>query len=242
MKVLTICFVFFTFNNVECLTINYKGIKTMKTNSTMAQPTKMNSRELLASKLRDMVSTNKQSIVKIDDNSWRFPSIEVDSKVNDYIVKLVAKTGKSGKQFKKRELYRVVDDTEQKVELGEYKKEYLYKIVHGLTTTKAPRQRLTVDVDFSEIKSMCAYIKDHKDEFTMTDTTLTGKVPQGDFRLEMGHVKPMKNAHKRVFGRKLFINDKLVSEGGGLIFLTKAFNAKNRVKKPQAPKAEAKKA
>ena len=121
MKVLTICFVFFTFNNVECLTINYKGIKTMKTNSTMAQPTKMNSRELLASKLRDMVSTNKQSIVKIDDNSWRFPSIEVDSKVNDYIVKLVAKTGKSGKQFKKRELYRVVDGAEQKVELGEYK-------------------------------------------------------------------------------------------------------------------------
>ena len=236
MKVLTICFVFFTFNNVECLTINYKGIKTMKTNSTMAQPTKMNSRELLASKLRDMVSTNKQSIVKIDDNSWRFPSIEVDSKVNDYIVKLVAKTGKSGKQFKKRELYRVVDGAEQKVELGEYKKEYLYKIVHGLTTTKAPRERVK-DCDFNEIKSMCAYIKEHKDEFTMTDTTLTGKVPQGDFRLEIGHVKPMKNDHKRVFGRQLFINDQLFAEGGGLIFLQKAFNSKKRGKKPQAPKA-----
>lgn len=236
MKVLTIYFVFFTFNNVECLTINYKGIKTMKTNSTMAQPTKMNSRELLASKLRDMVSTNKQSIVKIDDNSWRFPSIEVDSKVNDYIVKLVAKTGKSGKQFKKRELYRVVDGAEQKVELGEYKKEYLYKIVHGLTTTKAPRERVK-DCDFNEIKSMCAYIKEHKDEFTMTDTTLTGKVPQGDFRLEIGHVKPMKNDHKRVFGRQLFINDQLFAEGGGLIFLQKAFNSKKRGKKPQAPKA-----
>lgn len=236
MKVLTICFVFFTFNNVECLTINYKGIKTMKTNSTMAQPTKMNSRELLASKLRDMVSTNKQSIVKIDDNSWRFPSIEVDSKVNDYIVKLVAKTGKSGKQFKKRELYRVVDGAEQKVELGEYKKEYLYKIVHGLTTTKAPRERVK-DCDFNEIKAMCAYIKEHKSEFTMTDTTLTGKVPQGDFRLEIGHVKPMKNDHKRVFGRQLFINDQLFAEGGGLIFLQKAFNSKKRGKKPQAPKA-----
>ena len=213
----------------------------MKTNSTMAQPTKMNSRELLASKLRDMVSTNKQSIVKIDDNSWRFPSIEVDSKVNDYIVKLVAKTGKSGKQFKKRELYRVVDGAEQKVELGEYKKEYLYKIVHGLTTTKAPRERVK-DCDFNEIKSMCAYIKEHKDEFTMTDTTLTGKVPQGDFRLEIGHVKPMKNDHKRVFGRQLFINDQLFAEGGGLIFLQKAFNSKKRGKKPQATKAEAKKA
>ena len=191
----------------------------MKTNSTMAQPTKMNARELLASKLRDIVSTNKQSIEKIDENSWRFPSVEVDSKVNDYIVKLVAKTGKSGKQFKKRELYRVVDGAEQKVELGEYKKERVK------------------DCDFNEIKAMCAYIKEHKSEFTMTDTTLTGKVPQGDFKLLIGHVKPMKNDHKRVFGRQLFINGQLFAEGGGLIFLQKAFNAKKRGKKPQAPKA-----
>ena len=27
MKILTTCFVLFTFDNVECLTINYKGIK-----------------------------------------------------------------------------------------------------------------------------------------------------------------------------------------------------------------------
>lgn len=208
----------------------------MKTNSTMAQPTKINSRELLASKLRDMVSTNKQSIVKIDDNSWRFPGVEVDSKVNDYIVKLVAKTGKSGKPFKKRELYRIVDGgAEQKVELGEYKKEYLYKIVKGLTSTKAPRERVK-NCDFNEIKAMCAYIKEHKDEFTMTDTSLTGKVPQGDFKLLIGHVKPMKNDHKRVFGRQLFINDQLFAEGGGLIFLQKAFNTKKREKKTQAPK------
>lgn len=208
----------------------------MKTNSTMAQPTKINSRELLASKLRDMVSTNKQSIVKLDDNSWRFPSVEVDSKVNDYIVKLVAKTGKSGKSFKKRELYRIVDGgAEQKVELGEYKKEYLYKIVKGLTSTKAPRERVK-NCDFNEIKAMCTYIKEHKDEFTMTDTTLTGKVPQGDFRLEIGHVKPMKNDHKRVFGRQLFINGQLFAEGGGLIFLQKAFNTKKREKKTKAPK------
>ena len=208
----------------------------MKTNSTMAQPTKINSRELLASKLRDMVSTNKQSIVKLDDNSWRFPSVEVDSKVNDYIVKLVAKTGKSGKPFKKRELYRIVDGgAEQKVELGEYKKEYLYKIVKGLTSTKAPRERVK-NCDFNEIKAMCAYIKEHKDEFTMTDTTLTGKVPQGDFKLIIGHVKPMKNDHKRVFGRQLFINDQLFAEGGGLIFLQKAFNTKKREKKTKVPK------
>ena len=66
----------------------------MKTNTTMAQPKKMNSRELLASKLKDIVSTNKQSVEQIDGNSWRFKGVEVDSKVNDYIVKLVAKTGK----------------------------------------------------------------------------------------------------------------------------------------------------
>ena len=82
----------------------------MNTNSTMAkvQATKMNSREILASKLKNIVTTNKQAVEQIDENSWRFKGIEVDSKVNDYIVKLVAKTGKSGKTFKKRELYRVV--------------------------------------------------------------------------------------------------------------------------------------
>ena len=146
---------------------------------------------------------------------------------------MVAKTGKSGKTFKKRELYRVVDGAEQKVELGEYKKAYLYKIIHGLTSNKAPRAKLH-ECDFSEIKSMCQYIKTHKDEFTMDDVALVGKVPQGDFRLEIGHIKPMKNDHKRVFGRKLYINGKLFSEGGGLIFLQKAFNAKKRGKKAKA--------
>lgn len=219
----------------------------MKTNSTMAQPSKMNSRELLASKLRDMVSTNKQSIVKIDDNSWRFPSVEVDSKVNDYIVKLVAKTGKTGKEFKKRELYRVVDGTEQKVELGEYKKEYLYKIVHGLTTTKAPRELLSKS-HRDDVMEMRNYIKNHKEDFKFENGVLTGKVPQGDFKLIEGNLRPMKNGHKRVFGRQLFINGKLLHEGGGLARLVRAFNSKKRGKKtqvakaPKAPKTESKKA
>ena len=221
----------------------------MNTNSTMAkvQATKMNSREILASKLKNIVATNKQSIVKIDDNSWRFPSVEVDSKVNDYIVKLVAKTGKSGKQFKKRELYRVVDGAEQKVELGEYKKEYLYKIVHGLTNTKAPRVHLSREHK-ADLYVMRDYIKAHKADFTLDGNTLTGKVPQGEFKLIEGNLRPMKNGHKRVFGRQLFINGKLLHEGGGLARLIRAFNSKKRGKKSQepkpakAPKTETKKA
>lgn len=204
----------------------------MITNSTMAnvQATKMNSRELLASKLKNIVTTNKQSVEQIDENSWRFKGVEVDSKVNDYLVKLVAKTGKSGKTFKKRELYRVVDGAEQKVELGEYKKAYLYKIIHGLTSTKAPRAHLTT-CDFSVIQGMRDYIKTHKDEFTFDGSVLAGKVPQGEFKLVEGHIKPMKNDHKRVFGRQLFINGQLFAEGGALIHLVKAFNAKKRGKK-----------
>ena len=207
----------------------------MNTNSTMAkvQATKMNSREILASKLKNIVATNKQSVEQIDENSWRFKGIEVDSKVNDYIVKLVAKTGKSGKTFKKRELYRVVDGAEQKVELGEYKKEYLYKIVHGLTNTTAPRVKLSRD-HLAEILSMSQYIKEHKSEFTMADGVLTGKVPQGDFKLVLGNLKPMKNGHKRIFGRKLYINGQLYHEGGQLVCLTNGFNAKKRGKKAKA--------
>lgn len=207
----------------------------MNTNSTMAkvQATKMNSREILASKLKNIVTTNKQAIEQIDENSWRFKGIEVDSKVNDYIVKLVAKTGKSGKTFKKRELYRVVDGAEQKVELGEYKKEYLYKIVHGLTNTKAPRVHLSRDHK-ADLYVMRDYIKQHKAEFTLDGNTLTGKVPQGDFKLVVGNVKPMKNGHKRVFGSKLYINGELYHEGGEVVFLMSCYNAKKRGKQAKA--------
>lgn len=207
----------------------------MNTNSTMAkvQATKMNSREILASKLKNIVTTNKQAVEQIDENSWRFKGIEVDSKVNDYIVKLVAKTGKSGKTFKKRELYRVVDGAEQKVELGEYKKEYLYKIVHGLTNTKAPRVHLSRDHK-ADLYVMRDYIKQHKAEFTLDGNTLTGKVPQGDFKLVVGNVKPMKNGHKRVFGSKLYINGELYHEGGEVVFLMSCYNAKKRGKQAKA--------
>ena len=207
----------------------------MNTNSTMAkvQATKMNSREILASKLKNIVTTNKQAVEQIDENSWRFKGIEVDSKVNDYIVKLVAKTGKSGKTFKKRELYRVVDGAEQKVELGEYKKEYLYKIVHGLTNTKAPRVHLSREHK-ADLYVMRDYIKQHKDQFTLDGNTLTGKVPQGDFKLVVGNVKPMKNGHKRVFGSKLYINGELYHEGGEVVFLMSCYNAKKRGKQAKA--------
>ena len=177
----------------------------MKTNTTMAQPKKMNSRELLASKLKDIVSTNKQSVEQIDGNSWRFKGVEVDS------------------------------------ELGEYKKEYLYKIIHGLTTTKMPRMKLSKD-HRPELFEMRDYIKDHKADFTLDGNTLTGKVPQGEFKLVVGNLKPMKNGHKRVFGSKLFINGELYHEGGSLFRLMRAFQAKKRGKKPKTEQAEAKKA
>lgn len=203
----------------------------MITNSTPVTSTgKMSNREILASKLSKIVATNKQSVEQVEPNSWKFKGIEVDSKVNDYMVKLTPKVGKSGKTFKKRELYRIVDGAEQKVELGEFKKAYLYKIVRGLTTTKTPRAHLTT-CDFSVIQGMRDYIKTHKDEFTFDGSVLAGKVPQGEFKLVEGHIKPMKNDHKRVFGRQLFINGKLFAEGGALIHLVKAFNAKKRGKK-----------
>ena len=77
----------------------------MNTNSTKsAVQAPMSNREILGMKLKNIVSTNKQSVEKIGDNAWRFKDIEVDNKVNDYLVRLEAKTGKSGKTFKKRNL------------------------------------------------------------------------------------------------------------------------------------------
>lgn len=199
----------------------------MNTNSTKtAVKAPMSNREILGQKLKNIVSTNKQSIEHVDENSWKFKGVEVDSKVNDYIVRLEAKTGKTGKTFKKRNLYRIVDGAEQKVELGEFKKEYLYKIVSGLTSTKAPRvliQRGNID----EIHAICDYIKDHKDEFKTENGVVTGKVPNiGEIKYTVGAIKPMKNCHKRQFGRKLYVNGDLHSEGGSLFRIDRAFKEK----------------
>lgn len=206
----------------------------MITNSTPVTSTgKMSNREILASKLSKIVATNKQSVEQVEPNSWKFKGIEVDSKINDYMVKLTPKVGKSGKTFKKRELYRIVDGAEQKVELGEFKKAYLYKIVRGLTTTKTPRACINRD-HTTEIFQMRDYIKAHQSDFTIEGNAMIGKVPQGEIRLELGYLKAMKNGHKRIFGRKLYLNGELYHEGGELIHVVKAMTSKRRGKKAKA--------
>ena len=215
----------------------------MNTNSTKsASKAPMSNREILGMKLKNIVSTNKQSVEKIGDNAWKFKDIEVDSKTYDYLVRLEAKTGKSGKTFKKRSLYRIVDGAEQKVELGEFKKEYLYKIVSGLTTTKVPRVRMS-HWNEDEVRKMCDYIKEHKDEFKTENNVTTGKIPGfGDIKYVVGSLKPMKNCHKRQFGRKLYVNGDLHSEGGGLHLIDRAFAAKKPRgrKKAEKPAEETK--
>lgn len=215
----------------------------MNTNSTKTTTkSSMSNREILGMKLKNIVSTNKQAVEKIGDNAWKFKDIEVDSKTYDYLVRLEAKTGKSGKTFKKRSLYRIVDGAEQKVELGEYKKEYLYKIVSGLTSTKVPRVRMS-HWNEDEVRKMCDYIKEHKDEFKTENNVTTGNIPGfGDIKYVVGSLKPMKNCHKRQFGRKLYVNGNLHSEGGGLHLVDRAFAAKKPRgrKKAEKPAEETK--
>ena len=49
----------------------------------------------------------------------------------------------------------------------------------------------------------------------------------------------MKNGHKRLFGRKLYVNGEIHSEGGSLHRIDRAINAKKRGRKP-AVKTESK--
>jgi hypothetical protein len=213
--------------------------KTMNTNSTKsASKAPMSNREILGMKLKNIVSTNKQSVEKIGDNAWKFKDIEVDSKTYDYLVRLEAKTGKSGKTFKKRNLYRIVDGAEQKFELGEFKKEYLYKIVSGLTTTKVPRAKISHWND-SEVRSICDYIRAHQTEFKTENNVTTGTIPGiGEIKYIVGSLKPMKNCHKRQFGRKLYVNGELSCEGGGLILMDRALVSKKRGRKKAEKTAE----
>jgi hypothetical protein len=107
-----------------------------------------------------------------------------------------------------------------------------------LTTTKTPRACINRD-HTTEIFQMRDYIKAHQSDFTIEGNAMIGKVPQGEIRLELGYLKAMKNGHKRLFGRKLYVNGEIHSEGGSLHRIDRAINAKKRGRKP-AVKTESK--
>lgn len=194
--------------------------------------TKMNSREAIASAIATVVSKSRDKVETVADGAWKFSAIDTGDGPKDYIVKCFEKQGKSGKMFKQRELYRVVDGTETKVELGEYKKAYLYKIIKSLTSTKAERPQ-RIQYGAANVVALRDAIKKNKASFSINDKgSLVGKLEAfGDIEIVGGAIKPMKNGHKRNFGRKLFINGKLVHEGSQLNCCFNTFMAKGRTKK-----------
>ena len=102
------------------------------TKANAAQAPKMSARELLASTISTMVSDGKAE--KIADGQWKFSGIDTGNGAQDYMVKVSSKQGKSGKSFMKRELVRIENGAEKVVELGEFKKQYLYGIVKNLVS------------------------------------------------------------------------------------------------------------
>lgn len=184
----------------------------------------LNNREILGMKLKAMACTDKKSVEPIGVGAWKFKDVEVGSSVNDYVVRLEPMHTKTGRTFHKRELYKVVDGVEKQVNLGVYKKDYLYKVVNSLTKVNTSRKLITQGNE-DEIRKMSEYIRAHKDEFKTDGKVTTGTIPGfGDIKYIAGTIKPMKNCHKRVFGRMLYVNGELHSEGGGLHLVDEALN------------------
>lgn len=205
----------------------------------MTQTTKMSSREAIASAIATVVSKSRDKVETLSEGNWKFTGIDIGDGPKDYIVKLYDKQGKSGKMFKQRELYRLVDGKETKIELGEFKKEYLYKIIKSLSTTKVERTK-RITMNRSDVEAIRDYIKKNKSAFTLNDKgSIVGTVDSyGDIEIVSGAIKPMKNGHKRNFGRKLFINGKLMHEGSQLNCCFNTYNAKGRTKKVPETKTE----
>lgn len=207
----------------------------MSTVKATTQAPKMSSREVLASTISSMVSSGKAE--KVSDGVWKFAGVDTGSGAQDYLVKVSSKEGKSGKMFTKRELYRMENGTEKYVELGEFKKQYLYGIVKNLISPKTPRVP-HVRMELQDVLALRDEIKKNKASFSINDKgSLVGHASIGDIEIISGAIKPMKNDHKRNFGRKLFVNGVLKHEGSELNCCYATFNAKGRQKKVAAPKA-----
>lgn len=181
---------------------------------------KMSSRELLASTLSKMVAEGKS--IKQSDHTWLLSNVDIGNGSSDYIIKAMPKLGKSGKTFIKRELVRLDGSTEKSIELGEFKKKYLYPMVKTLTKPIKIRKKL-YQCPWNELKQIIPYIKDHYSEFSFDDKgSLIGNIPAianfpaGSMEITAGFVKHMKNNHNRNFGRQMFIDGKLFYEGAGL--------------------------
>lgn len=209
----------------------------MSTVKATAQAPKMSSREIIASTISSMVSSGKAE--KIADGQWKFTGIDAGTGAQDYIVKVSSKEGKSGKTFMKRELVRIENGTEKLVQLGEFKKQYLYGIVKNLISPKVPRVK-PVRMELNDVLALRDEIKKNKTAFSINDKgSLVGHASIGDIEIISGAIKPMKNDHKRNFGRKLYVNGVLKHEGSELNCCYATFNAKGRQKKvvAAAPKA-----
>ena len=222
----------------------HKETKTMAnmtaTKANAAQAPKMSAREILASTISTMVSDGKAE--KIADGQWKFSGIDTGNGAQDYMVKVSSKQGKSGKSFMKRELVRIENGAEKVVELGEFKKQYLYGIVKNLVSPKVARPQRT-KIPYAEVLALRDEIKKNKDKFHIDEKgALIGKASIGDIEIVTGAIKPMKNDHKRNFGRKLYVNGTLIHEGSQLNCCFDTFNAKGRVKKATVAKAAAPKA
>ena len=184
---------------------------------------KLTSREIIVKAITSMVKSKSLCYEKLNEGEWLFRNIDDGKSKQDYVVKHYYITGTKGQQINKRELYRLVDGCEQKVELGNLKKEYLYKIIKKLSSK---RKYLMNDCSKFDLEKFKDCIRENRKCLHIDEKgSLVGNMKEyGQIELVNGYDKKMKKDHNRILGRKLYINGQLVFEGNGLNGCFSCFN------------------
>lgn len=197
----------------------------LKQNLQSPTTRKISSREKLAIVLKNTAFKHKNQVERIDEFTWKFKDITVDNQTSDYIIKLSENPNHPGRTYKKRDLYRITEDSTQKVELGQYKRKYLYQIINKLM--RIPRDYLK-QPDMEMMIKLNNDVRMNRSNYHENNNIITGKCKDiGDIEINLGYIKHMKNNHNRVFGRVMKINGQVVAEGYVLNELIKSFYMKH---------------
>lgn len=198
--------------------------------NTNTQTATINPIETLGNSMLKMISETSPKVSQISPTEWKFAEIDNGKTVSDYRLAMTDVQGKTGKVYKKRQLFRInADGTEKAVEFGKLKKCYLYK-AFSMLKPKTPRAHLN-NYDRELTAKLRDEVARNKANFSMDENgNINGTSTFGQIHIENGAIKSMKNNHHRNFGRKLYIDNKLVFEGAGLNMIYAAFNRKTRKK------------
>ena len=137
---------------------------------------KINSVEALARNIVASIKAgNTSNHTNVDNTeSWDITNVDDDNKSGHYKLKITNGVNKTGKKYCHHALFRInPDGTEKLVNLGIYKKKFIYTIAYNLQNGKVFKK---INQDPSAIKSIAKDMKKNPNNWTKNGDTISGKM------------------------------------------------------------------